>query len=142
MKLVIDTNILISAMMSPAGRVADVLFSRLTSSELFAPHFLIVELFDKKERILRYTKLPAADVSELYYQLLKRIIFINEELIDTHALQQGYELVRDVDLKDLPFVALSLHLDASLWTGDHTLANGLRAKGFIRCLTTADLDVS
>jgi len=116
-------------------------FNRLASAEIFAPHILIIELFARKERILRYTKLPAANVSELYYQMLKRITFINEELLNMQALQQAYELVQDVDLKDLPFVAPPLHLDASLWTGDHTLANGLRTKGFIQGLATADLDI-
>ena len=35
-----------------------------------------------------------------------------------------------VDLKDTPFVALALHLDANLWTVDQELKRGLRAKGF------------
>ncbi len=139
MKLVVDTNILISSLMSPTGRVADVLFNHLAEAELFCPHVLVIELFDKKDRILRYTKLSATDVSELYYQLLKRITFVNEVLIADQALQQAYDLVNDVDLKDLPFVALALHLNAPLWTGDRKLADGLRAKEFNAILTTSEL---
>ena len=37
-----------------------------------------------------------------------------------------------MDLKDTPFVALALHLDAHLWTDDKELKTGLRAKGFDR----------
>ena len=73
-------------MMSPSGRVADVLFNHLAETELFCPHFLVIELFDKKERILHHTKLSAPDVSELYYQILKRFTFVNESLITTEAL--------------------------------------------------------
>jgi predicted nucleic acid-binding protein len=35
-----------------------------------------------------------------------------------------------VDIKDFPFVALTIELDALLWTGDNKLKNGLKAKGF------------
>jgi predicted nucleic acid-binding protein len=31
-----------------------------------------------------------------------------------------------------PFIALTLHLDGRLWTGDDELKAGLRAKGFDR----------
>ena len=41
-------------------------------------------------------------------------------------------LCRDVDSKDAPFIALTLHLDGRLWTGDDRLKAGLRAKGFAR----------
>ena len=139
MKLVVDTNILMSALMSPSGRVADGDINHLVEAELFCPHFLVVELFDKKERILRYTKLPTADVSELYYQLLKRITFISEDLISNETLKAAYDLVLGIDLKDLPFVALALHINAPLWTGDRALINALRIKDFPLLLTTAEL---
>jgi len=45
---------------------------------------------------------------------------------------EARRLCRDVDLKDTPFVALALHLDGPLWTGDHLLKAGLKAKGFDR----------
>ncbi|MEI7935826.1 MAG: PIN domain-containing protein [Verrucomicrobiota bacterium] len=32
----------------------------------------------------------------------------------------------------MPFIALTLHLDGRLWTGDDKLKAGLRAKGFDR----------
>jgi len=91
---------------------------------------------------MRYTKLSTADISELYYLILKRITFVNEDLIGTPALQQAYELVQSVDLKDLPFVATAIHLQVPLWTGDLTLANGLRAKGFSLLRTTPELNTS
>jgi len=41
-------------------------------------------------------------------------------------------LCRDIDINDAPFVALALELEAVLWTGDKTLKNGLKDKGFDR----------
>jgi predicted nucleic acid-binding protein len=139
MKLVVDTNILMSAMLSPLGKVSDVFFHHLPDTQLLCPHFVIVELFDKKERIIQYSKLNEADISDLYYQLLKRITFINEDLISDEALQQAYQLVHDIDLKDLSFVALAIHTSSPLWTGDLKLLKKLSAKGFINCLTTGDI---
>jgi len=40
------------------------------------------------------------------------------------------KMVEDIDIKDLPFVALSLYLDAKILTGDKKLINGLKSKGF------------
>ena len=45
---------------------------------------------------------------------------------------EARRLCDGVDLKDTPFVALTLHLDAVLWTEDEELKAGLRAKGFGR----------
>lgn len=50
--------------------------------------------------------------------------------------------MQNVDLKDLPFVALVLHLKARLWTGDRRLTDGLRAKNFPLLIATAELSIS
>ena len=38
--------------------------------------------------------------------------------------------MRDIDIDDLVFVALSAYLDEFLWTGDHKLYEGLINKGY------------
>lgn len=45
---------------------------------------------------------------------------------------EAHRLCHGVDLKDTPYVALTLHFDALLWTEDEELKTGLRAKGFDR----------
>jgi predicted nucleic acid-binding protein len=44
---------------------------------------------------------------------------------------EARRLCREIDPKDTPFIALTLHLDGRLWTDDE-LINGLRPKGFDR----------
>ena len=139
MRYVVDTNIIMSAMLSPSGRVADVFFNRLIEAELICPHFLVIELFDKKERIQKYSKLNNIAVSDLYYLLLKRVSFINEELISTESLKIAYDLVVEKDIDDLVFVALAVHANATLWTGDLKLLKHLRKKGFTKACTTTEL---
>lgn len=38
-------------------------------------------------------------------------------------------MTKDVDEYDAPFIALSLELEAPLWTGDKKLIKGLERKG-------------
>ena len=48
-------------------------------------------------------------------------------------------MVSDIDPDDIVFVALSLSLNAYLWTGDKALYDGLKAKGFKNILNTRDI---
>ena len=48
-------------------------------------------------------------------------------------------LTIDIDPDDISFVALSIFLDAYLWTGDKSLYNGLKNKGFERVISSFEL---
>ena len=64
---------------------------------------------------------------------------IEEQKIPFSVWQQSIPFVREVDMYDLPFVAVAQFLEAKLWTGDRRLMNGLRAKGFQNALSTDEL---
>ncbi|MEZ0542794.1 PIN domain-containing protein [Fibrella arboris] len=66
--------------------------------------------------------------------VFSRIQFINENLIAEEFWQEAQELVADID--DAEFVALTIQLGASLWTGDKPLYTGLQERGFANVLTT------
>ena len=44
--------------------------------------------------------------------------------------QHGYDLCKDIDVHDIPFLSLALELNLPLWTGDKKLKNGLLGKGY------------
>ena len=46
------------------------------------------------------------------------------------SLKKVFDLCRDIDEKNIPFVAVTIELDGLLWTGDKKLRNGLESKGF------------
>jgi predicted nucleic acid-binding protein len=48
-------------------------------------------------------------------------------------------LVKDIDKKDLLFVALSIQTGFMLWTGDKKLMEGLKKKGFDLTIGTKQL---
>lgn len=62
---------------------------------------------------------------------MERINFIPTDFIGIESRQKAYDLCCDVDIKDTPFVALSIDLSIPLWTGDKKLKDGLRLKGFV-----------
>lgn len=129
MRVVVDTNIVFSMLASGCG---DLAMRVLIPSEIvfYAPRFLFVELFKHSARILEATRLPEENVLEALNELMESLHLIESSTISVGTWMRARELCHDVDIKDTPFVALALHLDADLWTDDDELKRGLRAKGF------------
>lgn len=139
MRLVVDTNIVISALLNPDGVVGSLLLKDAKDMEKLTCQFLYVEIFDKKTKILSISKLEEDDFLSLLYFVIKQIEFISENQIETKNWEQAVELVKGIDDKDVAFVALTLQTNALLWTGDKKLYNGLRSKGFQSVITTQEL---
>ncbi|MFQ5456715.1 MAG: PIN domain-containing protein [Nitrospirota bacterium] len=128
MKVVLDTNIVFSAMLQSGKRFRDILF--FENAEFYSCKYLIIELFKHKEKIVKYSELREEVVLEILYKILKNIHFINEDLISEDNLIVAYNLCKKIDEKDTMFVALTLELDGVLWTSDKRLKKGLQKKGF------------
>ena len=71
--------------------------------------------------------------------MLTRIAFINEELISQTDWEKAEQLVKEIDLDDTDFVALTKFLKGILWTGDKPLYEGLKSKRFRTVYNTQDL---
>jgi len=75
----------------------------------------------------------------IIHRVFNRVSFINERLISVENRKKAYEMCKDIDEADTPFVALALELDIPLWSGDKKLAKGLKDKKFDKILTNHDL---
>jgi predicted nucleic acid-binding protein len=126
--VVIDTNILFSALLAADGRIHHTLFRYGTRFRICET--ALVELFEHKERILRATRLTAEEVTGMYHRVLRRLEIFPEELIPAEAWGKAVSLCSGIDGDDVPHVALTLALEGLLWTGDGKLRRGLEAKGF------------
>ena len=126
--VVVDTNILFAALRKKHSAIR----RQLERSDIryYAPHFLVVEIFKHKERIVRSSKISADETYELLTDLLRHVSFVNEDIISTEDMIAAYRLCNDVDEKDTPFVALTFSLSGELWTRDDVLKQGLVRKGF------------
>jgi predicted nucleic acid-binding protein len=126
--IIVDTNILFSALLRHPSRFADVLLQ--TEHHCFICEQVLVELFKHKEKIVKASRLPEDDILRWYHILLRRLTLYKEVLIAPEHRAAAYALCQPIDPSDTPHVALTLHLDGLLWTGDTTLKDGLRANGF------------
>jgi len=71
---------------------------------------------------------------------MRKITFINEELISQENWKNAEDITHDIDFKDITFVALTLHIpDSILWTNDTKLIKGMHKKGFNRAISTGEL---
>jgi predicted nucleic acid-binding protein len=71
--------------------------------------------------------------------IYKNIEFINEALIRKHHRLKAYNLLKEVDLNDIVFLALNEHLKAILWSGDKILIRGLRNQRYHNIITTDEI---
>ena len=104
----------------------------VVDATLHAPRFLFVELFKHKERIVRASRLPEAEIIESLQALVARVEFHNESLIPIGDWMEAWRLCSPTDENDTAYIALALHLDAKFWSEDEELKTGLRARGFDR----------
>lgn len=127
--VVVDTNIFFALLLRDDTTLRKRFLTDNTAA-LHCPRFVFVELFKHKERIVQATELSENDLLEGLYELLARVRFVDEGSIALGTWMEARRLCRDVDPKDTPFVAMTLHLGGRLWTSDEELKAGLRAKGF------------
>lgn len=128
MKVVVDAGIIFSSLLSESAGQRKTLFNK--EYKFYPPNFVFLEIFKHKEKILKHTKTDEAGVYEYLVSILQKIHFVNEEIISVENSMFAYDLCKDIDEKDTPFVALALELDAYLWSGDKKLKTGLQKKGF------------
>ncbi len=130
MKIVVDANVIFSALVPKASRIREAFFQE--TNAFYCPVFVFTELFKHKEKIFKSSKLSESEILNFLHKITERIRFVNESLVSLESKQQAYDLCHDVDEKDIPYVALTIELKADFWTGDHKLRQGLEEKGFLR----------
>ena len=139
MKIVIDTNILMSCLLNPYSTIGSIILHELTTHNKFAPYFLFVEIFDKKEKIIKYSRMNERELLELLFIVLREIEFVNVSQISDTSVAKARELVEGIDEDDIEFVALAIETDALLLTGDKKLYKGLKNRGFEDVINVNDL---
>lgn len=128
MIVVVDTNILFSALLKTPNKFAETIF--LSDDSFHVPKQVFSELFRHQNKIIKASHLDEDAVFDMLLLLSKRIHIEDENKISDVSLIKAYTLCKDIDIQDMMIVALALEMQASLWTGDKILIKGLKAKGF------------
>ena len=125
--IVVDTNILFSALLREPSRFIALIFQ--SEYDFYICEYVIVELFKHKDRLIKHSKLSEDDVLRVLYRLLKRLTIYPERLIKPEFIAVAQALCNSIDVNDTIHVALALALNGRLWTGDRRLVEGLRQQG-------------
>jgi predicted nucleic acid-binding protein len=118
MIIIVDTNILFSACLTPSGRIFEILFNAPPYVQLISSHLAIEELKWHKQKLLKLSKHSEEDLDLLIELVLKQIEFFDYDIIENKHWQEADRLTNGVDGDDISFVALALQTGGILWTGD------------------------
>ena len=105
MKIIVDANIIFSGILNSNGKIGDLLINSKKHFNFIAPEFLRYEIKSKYERLQSISNLNITQIIEAEYQLCKDITFISEKQIGHNLWIEAHELVKDVDLDDIHYVA-------------------------------------
>jgi predicted nucleic acid-binding protein len=138
-KIIVDTNIVCSAILKPQGHFEDILLNSGGIFHFLAPSLLLEELEKYRTQLLQLSGYPEDELEFVIRSITKTIDFIDLENLHADNIAKSIELTGNVDPKDAPIIALSLASQAVLWTGDKKLITGLRSKGFTQVCDTVEI---
>ena len=141
MKIIVDTNIVFSAILNSNSRIGKILLNSKEHFQFFTCNYLRTEIQRHRNKLLKLTKLTEDQLSELEDLITQHITFIDERLIPQDILIKTEIQLKAIDPNDTVFVALAKHLEGKLWTGDLQLYNGLKAKRFKNIILTSELSL-
>ena len=139
MRIVVDTNIVFSAILNSNGKIGDLLLNSKNLINFYSVDYLRLEIRNHYDKLSKISKQSTEKIFDTEYYVTKEIEFISEEQISENNWKLAYNLVQGVDLDDIAFVALCKHLRCKLWTGDKILIKGLLKNGFTNVITTDEL---
>ena len=140
MKIVVDTNIVFSALISSGSTIPNIIIAPHGHFKFYASDYLFEELDRHKHKLQKASKLTEKEIEKAKTILFKYINTISLGIIPQKIWQEAEALTFDIDPDDCSFVALAIFLDAYLWTGDKILYNGLINRGFDKVLLTSELE--
>ena len=138
-KIVVDTNIIISAILNPEGKIGELLMFSQKQFRFFAPNLVKTEITKHRLRLLQFSELSEMDFDNLRDLIFNCITFVSEEQIPFEYWHNALPIVRDVDMDDITFIVLTEFIEGKLWSGDKKLIKGIEQKGFTNYLSTEQI---
>ena len=141
MRIIVDTNIVFSAILNTNSKIARIFFQPKTGFNFYSTIKLLEEIEDHKTKIQSLTKLSNTELDRIITLVTNRIRFINYNLIPIEIYNYAEKLTQDVDIDDTEFIALTEHIKGKLWTGDKVLIKGISKKNWNKFITTEELQI-
>ncbi len=94
--IVIDTNLVFSALISKASQIREILFE--SNLDFYSPNILITEIYKHNEKLLKSSKLTSTEFFMYFNGIIERIQFVPTDFISLESRQKAYDLCYDVDI--------------------------------------------
>jgi len=130
MELVIDANILMSALIASNGVTFDLIFDE--KLRLFSPEFLFKEIEKHKDEIMFKSGLLESEFDFLFSILYSKIDVIQKKEFESF-IDKTKEITPDEN--DTEYLALAFKMNCSLWSNDKIL----KEQKYIHIVNTSEL---
>src|SRR5690606_26409735 len=132
MIVITDSNIFISALITPRGAAASVLVEK-NRIQFLVLDYVIEEVENHAEKIATLAEKSKRQILSDFRKLITEIGIIDKDEIPQKDLVEAKKIIKDIDIDDANFVALHLYKKHKILTGDKTLAHALKEKGYYIC---------
>lgn len=113
-RVVIDTNILISALIK--NKLTRQLIVN-SPFDLFIPEQEIVELKKYEKLISRKSGQSIYELRDLIRRILKYVTILRNDLL-LDKINEAKKVIGKIDKDDVPFIAAALYLECPIWSDD------------------------
>ena len=93
MKVVVDTNIVFSAILNSDGKIGDLLLNSKRIIKFYTAEYLRYEIRNQYDKLSKISKQPIDKIADTEYFVTKEIDFLSEEQISEANWKTGYRLV-------------------------------------------------
>jgi len=132
MKLVIDTNIVISALIKDSLARVLILFGNIS---LVSPEFIMEEVDKYKSLILDKSGLSNEEFEELVSAILNKIEIVPKEEYESNMVE-AEGIIERIHISDVPFIACALAIDSDgIWSEDRHF----KKQSVVKLFKTSDI---
>lgn len=114
MRLVVDTNILIAALVRDSATRN--LLTHL-DAELFLISFSYEEIEKHQDELLQKAHISEASFKAMLEQLTSKCVILDDKLLISHW-EAAKKIMWKIDPNDMPFIAAALAIGADIWSED------------------------
>ena len=88
MKIVVDSNIVFSAILNSKSQIGHILINGSKYFDFFSPGLLKNEIIKHKSKILELTAYSQTEFADIYQTILNRIVFVDEILLSDSEIEK------------------------------------------------------
>ena len=114
MRIVVYANILYRALLNTNSEIAKLIFNKNKRLNIYSSNLLLEEIHEHSSKQLKVTGYTKSELKSLLSFLDKRIRIVDARLIPKKYIKTAINLLQDIDLNYVEYVALTDHIKGKL----------------------------